>query len=73
MSLRAEAAHHRRHRRFWSEARRVARELGVSVRIGAQVVREDDQRWRRVVRDEATPAIVVREIRRDVEGRAVRS
>jgi hypothetical protein len=58
-----------RARRFWVRAEQVRRDHGVSLKLAAQMVREDQRRASVADRDK-TPAQLVREIRQDV--RAVR-
>jgi hypothetical protein len=60
-------------RRTHAEIARIRDELGCSLRLAAQVAREERLRGRRAVRNHTPPPQLVREIRRDVEGRAVRS
>lgn len=61
----------REHRRFWSRAEHVSHQVGVSLKLAAQMVRENDRRVSIAVRDRTPPAELVREIRHDV-ARAVR-
>lgn len=59
-------------RRFWERAEHVADQGGISLKLAARLVRDDDRRARSALRAHTPPAELVREIRHDV-ARAVRS
>ena len=56
----------RQRRRVHAEERRLADQLGCSLSAARRVIRDDNERWRRVARGEITAAIALREIRADL-------
>lgn len=56
----------REQRRFWERAEHLRQQVGMSLKLAARLVRENDRRARDAARDKTPPAELLREIRAEV-------